>query len=392
LYSLPTGDAGKAYQIKDILRGRFYYPRDPGKIYHACGRGLKIQLLYALDGLGEFSDFPRDLKEGEIGEWILLDGVSPGSRSSCALSKTTTDRHQRRAPMSRCTTYTLARSTFWYVAVVGALPHIQCDHPFRPLIFSFQLSGPNLGRNTSCESVTYRTTSSFSRNPTSPFFFSSPSAAFALSSGTLGAALSSALSQTRSIALSYGTVEHPTPQTYFEPAHVLSVKIIRHLWNNWGKDEGGLRNGEIDLYSVNIPMIRGLLSEGGLPIIWTRFWRNSYHRLFEAYAPEDAAGLEHAFPHAGPDSTKTPLAQITPQDAKDVSPKNIGRLIFKFSPDMTGLLDLRPSNLPEGSDSWAFEKGWACVTPVRASFGEPAAEDVFVPGGTIQDRVWKIKL
>jgi tubulin---tyrosine ligase len=223
-------------------------------------------------------------------------------------------------------------------------------------------------------------------------FFLPPSAAFALSSGTLGAALSSALSQTRSIAVSYGTVEHPTPQAYFEPAHVVSAKIIRHLWDNWGKDESGLRNGEVDLYSVNIPMIRGLLGEGGLPIIWTRFWRNSYHRLFEAYAPEDAGELEHAFPQAGPDSTRTPLAQIAPQDAKDVSPKKIGRLIFKFSPDMTGLLDLQPSTLPEGSDSWAFEKGWVCVTPLRASFGEPAAEDVFVPGGTIQDREWKIKL
>ena len=151
-----------------------------------------------------------------------------------------------------------------------------------------------------------------------------------------------------------------------------------------------MRNGEVDLYSVNIPMIRGLLNEVGLPIIWTRFWRNSYHRLFEAYAPECAAELEHAFPEAGPDSTKIPLAQITPQEAEDVSPKNIGRLIFKFSPDMTGLINLQSSALPEGSDSWAFEKGWVCVTPLRASFGEPAAEHVH--GGTIQDRVWKIKL
>jgi len=295
---------GKAYQIKDIIRGRFYYPRDP-------------------DGLGEFSDVPRALKEGEIGEWILLDGT-PASCANIAL------------------------------------------HNLYPGEIDLLLSGPNLGRNTS--------------------------SAFALSSGTLGAALSSALSQTRSIALSYGTVEHPTPQAYFEPAHALSAKIIRHLWDNWGKDEGGLRNGEIDLYSVNIPMIQGLLGEEGLPIMWTRFWRNSYHRLFKAYAPEQAAELEHAFPQAGPDSTRTPLAQITSQEAKDISSKDIGRLIFKFSPDMTGLLDLQPSTLPEGSDSWAFEKGWVCVTPIRASFGEPAAEHTYVPGGTIQDRVWKIKL
>ncbi len=28
---LTIGETGKAYHIKDIVRGRFYYPRDPGK-------------------------------------------------------------------------------------------------------------------------------------------------------------------------------------------------------------------------------------------------------------------------------------------------------------------------------------------------------------------------
>lgn len=218
------------------------------------------------------------------------------------------------------------------------------------------------------------------------------SAAFALSSGTLGAALSSSLSQTRSIGLSYGTFEHPTSRAYFEPAHALAAKIIRHLWDNWGPDEGGLRNGEIDLYTVNIPMIRELLSEEGLPIIWTRLWRSSYHRLFKAHTLEHAAELEREPPQAGPDSTKTPLTQTTSQGAEDVSPKKTGGLIFNFSPDMTGLLDLQASSLPEGSDSWAIEKGWVSVTPLSASFGEPPAETAFVPGGTIQDRVWKMKL
>ena len=204
--------------------------------------------------------------------------------------------------------------------------------------------------------------------------------------------MSSSLSQTRSIGLSYGTMEHPTPHAYFEPAHALAAKVIRHLWDNWGQDEGGLRNGEIDLYTVNIPMIRELLSEEGLPIIWTRLWRNSYHRLFKAHTLEHAAELEHEPSLAGPDSTMTPPTQTTSQGAEGVSPKKIGALIFKFSPDMTGLIDLQHSSLPEGSDSWAIEKGWVSVTPLRASFGEPPAENAFVPGGTIQDRIWKMKL
>ncbi len=216
-----------------------------------------------------------------------------------------------------------------------------------------------------------------------------------MSSGTLGASLSSALSQTRSIALSYGTVHEPTPQVFSDPAHALSAKIIRYLWDNWGKDEDGLRNGEIDLYSINIPMVQGLLSEDGLPIIWTRLRRNSYHRLFKACAPERAAEPEskHHSLAAGPDSTETVPAQTVSQEAgSNVSPKRLGGLLFEFSPDMKEFIHLPPSSLPEGSDSWAIEMGWVSVTPVRASFGEPPAEYLFPPGGTTQDRIWKIKL
>lgn len=246
-----------------------------------------------------------------------------------------------------------------------------------------QLSGPNFGRNTSGLSVA----SQILKSQVTVL-----SAAFNLSSGTLGAALSSALSQARSIALSFGTTNYPTPELMSEPAQAISAKIIRHLWDNWGKDGAGLRNGEIDLYSINVPMIPALLNEDGLPIIWTRVWRNSYHHLFKPYTPKHAQELEHTSPQAGPDSTRTTIAETTSQAAQDVSPKRIGGLVFKFSPDMTSLIDLPPSSLPEGSDSWAIEKGWISVTPIRACFGEPPAESVFVPNGMIQDRIWKMKL
>lgn len=82
--SVFTVDTGKAYQIKDIIPGRFYYPRDPGKVSDACKCGTAIN-LFTQDGLlAETSDSPRPLKEGEIGEWILLDGVSPSTRASPA--------------------------------------------------------------------------------------------------------------------------------------------------------------------------------------------------------------------------------------------------------------------------------------------------------------------
>ena len=210
-------------------------------------------------------------------------------------------------------------------------------------------------------------------------------AAFALSSGTLGAALSSSLSQNRSIALSYGTFGRYPSQTLFDPAHALSVKIIQYLWDNWGKDASGLRSGEVDLYSINIPMIPALLDESGLPIIWTRLWRNTYHRLFKAHSHKQAAELEHSDLQVGPDSSNKMPAKATTQGDDSAT----GNLSFQFSPDMNGLIDLQLSTLPEGSDSWAIEKGWVSVSPLRATLGEPLE---LAAGGAVQDSVWKIKL
>ncbi|KAJ7786337.1 hypothetical protein B0H16DRAFT_1490112 [Mycena metata] len=189
-------------------------------------------------------------------------------------------------------------------------------------------------------------------------------AAFALSSGTIGAALDGALTKTRSIAVSYGTVVHPTPSAYFEPAHVLACRVITHLWDSWGKDNGGLRTGEVDLYNT----------DESLPIIWTSMWRNSYGRLFKAVATMSAAGPDTL-------TVEEPSAESTSTGS------TAGTLAFKFSPAMDGLIHPEESSLPVGSDGWAMFKGYVSVTPLRAGFAEPP-EDT----RDIKDRVWKMKL
>jgi hypothetical protein len=45
--SLFTVETGKAYQLKDIIHGRFYYPRDPGKVYNAR-KSVGVELSYKL--------------------------------------------------------------------------------------------------------------------------------------------------------------------------------------------------------------------------------------------------------------------------------------------------------------------------------------------------------
>ncbi|KAH9946641.1 survival protein sure-like phosphatase/nucleotidase [Amylocystis lapponica] len=285
---------GKAYQIKDIIGGRYYYPRDP-------------------DGSGETAHQSRPLKDGEMAEWILLDGT-PATCANIALHN---------------------------------LYHGNID---------LVISGPNLGRNSS--------------------------SAFALSSGTIGAALSSSLSRIRSVALSYGTVIHPTPTTLHDPAHLLSSKIIRHLWDNWGADEGGLRDGEVDLYNINIPMIEQLLSEDSLKICWTSIWRNS------AY-PLEAAAVADAGSAAGPDSANQTKSTAGPSVAdREATQKDVGKLLFKWAPDMKDLIN--PTSVPVGSDGWAIRNGWVSVTPIRASFAEPGVESARPVD--VEENVWKLKL
>ncbi|KAJ7615287.1 survival protein sure-like phosphatase/nucleotidase [Mycena polygramma] len=280
---------GKAFHITEVTEGRYFYPKGPGT--------------------RETSATSRPLKDGEVAEWILLDGTP----ATCAN--------------------------------VGL-------HNIYPGEIDLFVPGPNFGRNVP---------------------------AFALSSGTVGAALSASLSKTRSIAVSYGTVVHPTPSTYFRPADQLASEIILRLWNNWGADSGGLRGGEVDLYNVNIPLIEDLLTGEGLKIIWTTMWRNSYGRLFKAVPTATPGEAPESAGVAGPDALAT--------GAREVSSTSTGNaLAFKFSPAMEGLIHPDESSLPVGSDGWAMFKGFASVTPLRSSFAEPP-ETI-----DIDDRVWKMKL
>ncbi|CAL1716225.1 unnamed protein product [Somion occarium] len=216
-------------------------------------------------------------------------------------------------------------------------------HNLYPGQIDLLISGPNLGCNDS--------------------------AAFALSSGTIGAALSSSLSKVRSIALSYGAEQQSIPEELYKPAHVLSSRVIRHIWEHWAQDKDGLRDGEVDLYSINIPMVRGLLSEEGLKICWTNMWRNSYGHLFKAHANSEPIPSP-----AGPDLSSSEAAGRS-QRAVLTSGRS---LTFEFAHVET---ELNPADVPVGTDSWALIHGNVSVTPLRASLAEPSIQSEAGQGG-----------
>lgn len=194
--------------------------------------------------------------------------------------------------------------------------------------------------------------------------------------------MSSSLSKKRSIALSYGVVVDPTPTLYIDSAHVLACRILNYLWHNWGSDKFGLRQGEVDLYSVNVPLIEELLASGGLKVYWTTLWRNSYGRLFE-----NVSGSRKLGPATqSSDATKAPGTSAEAPEAKIPKDLQTRPLLFKWSPDIDDLINPTADILPIGSDGWAIHNGSASVTPLNAAFAES-----YCIGEDTKGSEWKMK-
>ncbi|OWZ59227.1 5'/3'-nucleotidase SurE [Cryptococcus neoformans A2-102-5] len=318
---------GKSYAISDIVTANYFYPLEPD--------GLK----------GEITQIRRPLKEGESMEWVLLSGT-PATCANIAL------------------------------------------HNLYPGQIDLVISGPNHGRNSST--------------------------AFALSSGTLGAALAASLSvpvpgpltspslhenHMPCIAISYGVVTRPVPDRILELASETAVDVCQQLFDNWGEDKEVGGKGLVPIYSINIPLVEAALEKNERKIVSTEMWRNAYGRLFKttklskaSYDPgDDPVQIVHgnmtnqdkpnavqasaslpSHPHTSKTSTAGPAALPTPAPPSPIVPKETKeedqQLKFHFAPNMHPLLFPPEGSVPEGTDAWAFAKGWISVTPMRAEY------------------------
>lgn len=109
-------------------------------------------------------------------------------------------------------------------------------------------------------------------------------------------------------------------------------------------------------------------------------WRNSYGRLFKNVGRnEGTASTDRSVTPSWPDAVT--------DDQAGAADNEIGDLLFKWAPEMKGLITPSLSSLPVGSDGWALHQGWVSVTPLRASFGEPHTHK-----DQPENLVWKLKL
>ncbi|CAO1637722.1 unnamed protein product [Parajaminaea phylloscopi] len=313
---------------------------------------------------------PRPLREGEIAEWVLVDG----SPTTCAN--------------------------------VGLFNQslVRPNAPAKP--FDLCLSGPNFGRNTG--------------------------AAFCLSSGTLGAAQAASLSHVKAIALSYGhfavvpkaiqqtidersaagptssggtsadaaaaqassptdtaqtkalrdeqregdgsnrrapspppkpapssSSKRPTgwknvapvaPAELVELAHGLSVDIVERLWEEWDPAVG--------VYNVNVPLAWTLRAP---EVYVTTTWRNAYPQLFQ---PVPVTEPSEADAEARPKTGASPN-----QPAKARSPRT--RIVFQ--PEISSMMTRGSDKDLAGTDTWALMNGHISITPLKPGFIEPLA-------------------
>jgi tubulin---tyrosine ligase len=123
-------------------------------------------------------------------------------------------------------------------------------------------------------------------------------------------------------------------------------------------------------------MVHELLGEeanGRMKVYWTHMWQNGYGRLF-------AATPAHGTIKSPKKANLTEISSTDVQAPQDVT----GELTFKFSPDWKSLIDPPLSDLPPGSDGWALHKHAASVTPLHATFAEPAEIEL----ADVEDRLW----
>ena len=186
------------------------------------------------------------------------------------------------------------------------------------------VSGPNYGRNST--------------------------SLFSLSSGTVGGAMEAAVCRRRAIALSYAFYSRDHDPDLIAGASRLSVKLIEHLYSNWGQD--------VDLYTINVPLIKDVENH---KIMYTYALQNywSSGSSFQEIEPEEDAAL--------PEKQEQEIRhQTKEQTESEGNPKITSRnrhRHFKWAPKFTDIHKSVEESSP-GNDGWAIKEGYTRLVKV----------------------------
>jgi tubulin---tyrosine ligase len=185
------------------------------------------------------------------------------------------------------------------------------------------VSGPNFGRNTS--------------------------ALYALSSGTLGGALEAAACRIKAVGLSfaYDRPRNDDPNVIMAASRH-SVRIIQHLWENWGKD--------VDLYSVNVPVQPDVENE---KVIVTFMIQNRWAEGQSCFQAVDAPGAADGNVVEERDMVLEDKVARERRGTEENEKKDDGyrHRYYEWAPSHASVRK-SAEEAPDGADGKVLTKGW----------------------------------
>lgn len=190
------------------------------------------------------------------------------------------------------------------------LHHFFQDRPPIDLV----VSGPNYGRNST--------------------------SLFSLSSGTIGGAMEAAVCRKKAIAVSFAFYSRHHDPELIAGACRQSVRIIEHLYQNWGSD--------VDLYSCNVPIVAGVENN---KVMYTHALQNywiSGSSFEEIEADED---------DQEPDAHEKEIRETGEGAKSNEKPTRHKHRHFKWAPKF-GDIQKSIDASPPGNDGWAIHHGF----------------------------------
>ncbi|KAK4686130.1 hypothetical protein P7C73_g4002, partial [Tremellales sp. Uapishka_1] len=360
---------GKAYAISDIISASYFYPLEP-------------------DGLtGETSTTPRPLKEGETMEWILLTGT-PATCTNIALHNLypgqidlviSGPNHGRNSS----TAFSLSSGTLG-AALAGALsPPLPGPFPSIPSLHPDHIP---------CIAVSYGVV-------TRPV-----TAATNQHAADISADICSRLWQDWGYERGGEGDKRKRVQVYsinvplVEDALTLANRKIcwTKMWRNtygqlfkttkldpalnwWANASKPNQPSTMTSFVAALSTSLQSVKEDDVLKLNQDPQANLHTPTFSSettYDPGDKPNqpVKTQPPRISTTATAGPGAIPTPNPASPAIPtpadaEHSKQLKFHFAPTMAPLLFPSIESLPEGTDGWAFAKGWVSVTPIRAEYG-----------------------
>lgn len=151
-----------------------------------------------------------------------------------------------------------------------------------------------------------------------------------------------AVCRRKAIALSYAFFSRNHDPEIIAGASRLSVKLVEHLYNNWGRN--------VDLYTINVPLVEDIENH---KIIYTTMLQNywssgSSFQELQVEEEEDGNPEEH--------EEQIRSAEGEPNNKNDSMIRHKHRH-FKWAPKFTDVYRSVENSAP-GNDGWAVKEGY----------------------------------